>query len=60
MNTPRHFLTLNDMSSDELRAVLARASELKQMQHNGHLSVAHRESDGHDFRQSIDTNARFF
>ena len=35
MNTPRHFLTLNDLSSDELLAVLTRASELKQMQRNG-------------------------
>ena len=35
MNTPRHFLTLNDLSSDELLAVLRRASELKQMQRNG-------------------------
>ena len=32
MNTPRHFLTLNDLSTDELLAVLRRASELKQMQ----------------------------
>jgi ornithine carbamoyltransferase len=41
MNTPRHFLTLNDLSSDELLAVLARASELKQMQRNGipHVSL---------------------
>ena len=61
MNTPRHFLTLNDLSSDELLAVLRRASELKQMQRNGipHASLTG-ESDGHDFRQSIDTNARFF
>ena len=35
MDTPRHFLTLNDLSSDELLAVLARASELKQMQRSG-------------------------
>lgn len=31
----RHFLTLLDLSSDELRALLARASELKSMQNNG-------------------------
>ena len=31
----RHFLTLLDFSSDELRALIARASELKSMQRNG-------------------------
>lgn len=31
----RHFLTLLDLNSDELRALLARASELKSMQNNG-------------------------
>lgn len=31
----RHFLTLLDLSSAELRSLLARASELKSMQHNG-------------------------
>ena len=35
MSTPRHFLTLNDLSSDELLSVLRRASELKQMQRDG-------------------------
>ena len=42
MKTPRHFLTLNDLSSDELLTVLRRASELKQMQRNGipHSSLA--------------------
>ncbi|MEC8111816.1 MAG: ornithine carbamoyltransferase [Pseudomonadota bacterium] len=42
MKTPRHFLTLNDLSSDELLAVLTRASELKQMQRNGipHASLS--------------------
>jgi len=31
----RHFLTLNDLSRDELRALIHRAIELKQMQHRG-------------------------
>jgi len=31
----RHFLTLNDLKSDELRALLDRARDLKQMQHEG-------------------------
>ena len=31
----RHFLTLLDLSSDELNAILDRAIELKRMQHNG-------------------------
>ena len=35
MSSPRHFLTLMDLSPDELRAVIHRASELKKMQHNG-------------------------
>ena len=35
MNSPRHFLTLNDLSRDELLAVLRRASELKQLQRTG-------------------------
>lgn len=29
--TPRHFLSLLDLSSSELRALIARASELKRM-----------------------------
>ena len=33
----RHFLTLNDLSRDELRALIQRAIELKQMQHNGEI-----------------------
>ena len=42
MNSPRHFLTLNDLSRDELLAVLSRASELKQLQRAGmpHASLA--------------------
>ena len=42
MNSPRHFLTLNDLSRDELLAVLSRASELKQLQRTGmpHASLA--------------------
>jgi ornithine carbamoyltransferase len=35
MKTPRHFLTLNDVSGDELRQILARASELKKLQRAG-------------------------
>jgi ornithine carbamoyltransferase len=31
----RHFLTLDDLSRDELRALIARAGELKAMQHAG-------------------------
>ena len=37
MSSPRHFLTLMDLSPDELRAVIHRASELKKMQHNGEI-----------------------
>jgi ornithine carbamoyltransferase len=33
--TPRHFLSLLDLSSEELRQLLARASELKAMQQRG-------------------------
>lgn len=42
MNSPRHFLTLNDLSRDELLAVLSRASELKQLQRAGipHASLS--------------------
>ena len=32
---PRHFLTLMDLSPEELRGLVARASELKQLQHAG-------------------------
>ena len=35
MDTTRHFLTLNDLERDELRALIARAVELKAMQHRG-------------------------
>jgi ornithine carbamoyltransferase len=41
MNTPdksvRHFLTLTDLSSDEFRQIIARAIELKAMQHRGEI-----------------------
>ena len=42
MNSPRHFLTLNDLSRDELLAVLRRASELKKLQRTGmpHASLS--------------------
>lgn len=33
----RHFLTLMDLSKDELQALMARASKLKQMQHQGEI-----------------------
>jgi ornithine carbamoyltransferase len=32
---PRHFITLNDLSADELRSVIARAIELKKMRSDG-------------------------
>ncbi len=35
MATPRHFLTLLDLTPDELRAVIQRATELKARQHAG-------------------------
>jgi len=35
MSTPRHFLTLLDLSSEELRGLIGRASELKRLQHAG-------------------------
>ncbi len=41
---PRHFLTLNDLSPDELRAIVVRASELKRMHAAGeaHTPLRHR------------------
>lgn len=33
----RHFLTLKDLSTDELEALINRASELKKMQHEGEI-----------------------
>lgn len=35
--TPRHFLTLLDFTPDELKQILARASQLRQMQHAGEV-----------------------
>jgi ornithine carbamoyltransferase len=35
--SPRHFLTLLDLSPDELRQLIARASELRQWQHQGRI-----------------------
>jgi len=35
MNNTRHFITLNDLSADELRSLIARASELKKMRAEG-------------------------
>ena len=35
MKTPRHFLSLLDLSPAELQAVIARASELKKLKHAG-------------------------
>jgi len=32
---PRHFITLNDLSADELRSIIRRAIELKKMRANG-------------------------
>ncbi|PCI09137.1 MAG: ornithine carbamoyltransferase [Gammaproteobacteria bacterium] len=37
MNNVRHFLTLTDLSSDELRKIIHRAIELKAIQHRGEL-----------------------
>ncbi|MES9966592.1 MAG: ornithine carbamoyltransferase [Sedimenticola sp.] len=34
---PRHFLSLLDLTPDELRALVARASELRKMQHAGEI-----------------------
>ena len=34
---PRHFLTLNDLSKDELRNIITRAQELKAMHKNGEI-----------------------
>ncbi|MES9888847.1 MAG: ornithine carbamoyltransferase, partial [Candidatus Sedimenticola sp. 6PFRAG1] len=36
-NQPRHFLSLMDLTPDELRTLIARASELKKMQHAGEI-----------------------
>jgi ornithine carbamoyltransferase len=35
MNTPRHFLTLSDLTSDELRSIISRANDLKVQQREG-------------------------
>lgn len=43
MSTVRHLLTLNDLSSDEFRALIARATELKRQQHAG---IAHARFPG--------------
>ncbi len=43
MKNPRHFLTLNDVSGDELRQIIARASVLKKMQREG---IAHARYPG--------------
>ncbi len=37
MDTPRHFLQLTDLSSDELRTLITRAHEIKDMQHRGEI-----------------------
>ena len=37
MDTPRHFLSLLDLSSDELNRLIQRAIELKRMQHAGEI-----------------------
>ncbi len=34
---PRHFLSLLDLTTDELRSIVRRASELKRMQHRGDI-----------------------
>ncbi|MDH3326533.1 MAG: ornithine carbamoyltransferase [Gammaproteobacteria bacterium] len=36
-NMLRHFLTLNDLTSDELRSIIYRAQELKSMRNNGEI-----------------------
>ena len=35
MNRPKHFLTLSDLTSDELRGIISRALELKALQREG-------------------------
>ena len=35
MNTPKHFLTLSDLTSDELRGIISRAQALKALQREG-------------------------
>ena len=35
MTATRHFLTLNDLNSEEFRGIIARATELKKMQREG-------------------------
>lgn len=35
MNRPKHFLTLSDLTSDELRGIISRAQELKALQREG-------------------------
>lgn len=44
MTTPRHFLSLLDFSADELRGLINRAIELKQMHRDGreHLPLKHK------------------
>jgi len=37
MSNVRHFLTLNDLTSDEFKALIQRAIELKKMQHRGDI-----------------------
>ena len=35
MSSPKHFLTLRDLTSDELRGIISRANELKTQQREG-------------------------
>ncbi len=35
MSTPKHFLTLSDLTSDELRGIISRAQALKALQREG-------------------------
>ena len=42
MKTPRHFLSLLDLSSAELQAGIARASELKKLHHAGETHATYK------------------
>jgi len=47
---PRHFLTLKDLSKEELKKILSRAAQLKEEQRKKHfISAFHRQSYGNDF-----------
>ena len=58
---PRHFISLLDMTPDELGSLIRRASELKAMHHrNEKLHAFPTKNTGDGFRKSIHPHPGFF